>query len=156
MRIYGKTLDEKYVHTLMSMTDLPLEEAMLLDRVQKRQPLTTEQIKRLREKKLVGGRGAKIFISAQMAVATGQEVSYVNNKGLDTPYYKARVLDLLALGPQPRQKINDLLLPQLPPSIEGDVKRKGYLKNLLQEMTRDQQIENAGGATRSAKWQLKK
>lgn len=155
VRIYGKTIDEKYVHALMSMTDLPLEEAMLLDRVQKRQPLTSEQIKRLREKKLVGGRGAKIFISAQMAVATGQEVSYVNNKGLDTPYYKARVLDLLALGPQPRQKINDLLLPQLPPSIEGDIKRKGYLKNLLQEMTRDQQIENAGGATRSAKWQLK-
>lgn len=156
VRIYGKTIDEKYVHALMSMTDLPLEEAILLDRVQKRQPLTTEQIKHLREKKLVGGRGTKIFISAQAAVATGQEVSFVNNKGLDTPYYKARVLDLLALGPQPRQKINDLLLPQLPASIEGDVKRKGYLKNLLQEMTRDQQIENAGGATRSAKWQLKK
>lgn len=156
VRIYGKTIDEKYVHALMSMTDLPLEEAILLDRVQKRQPLTAEQIKRLREKKLVGGRGAKIFISAQVAVATGQEVSYVNNKGLDAPYYKARVLDLLTLGPQPRQKINDLLLPQLPASIQGDVRRKEYLKNLLQEMARDQQIENAGGATRSARWQLKK
>ena len=156
VRIYGKTLDEKYVHALMSTTDLSLEDAILLDRVQKGQPLATEQIKHLRAKNLVGGRGAKIFISAQVAVATGQEVSYVNNKGLDNPYYKARVLDLLTLGPQPRQKINDLLLPQLPASIQGDARRKAYLKNLLQEMVRDQQIENAGGATRAAKWQLKK
>ncbi|WP_426147126.1 ATP-binding protein [Polaromonas sp. DSR2-3-2] len=155
VRLYGKTLDEKYVHALMSATDLSLEEAILLDRVQKGQPLETEQIKRLRAKKLVGGRGAKIFISAQMAVATGQEVSYVNHKGLDPRYYKARVLDLLALGPQPRQKINDLLLPQLAASIQDDVRRKEYIKNLLQEMARDQQIENAGGATRAAKWRLK-
>lgn len=155
VRIYGKTLDEKYVHALMSATDLSLEEAILLDRVQKGQPLETEQIKRLRAKKLVGGRGSKIFISAQMAVATGQEVSYVNHKGLDAKHYKGLVLDLLALGAQPRRKINDLLLSKLPASIDGDVRRKEYIKNLLQEMARDQQIENAGGATRAAKWQLK-
>ncbi|NDP39323.1 MAG: transcriptional regulator [Rhodoferax sp.] len=156
VRIYGKTLDEKYVHALMSTTDLSLEEAILLDRVQKGQPLATEQIKRLRAKNLVGGRGAKIFISAQVAVATGQEVSYVNNKGLDAKHYKALVLDLLALGAQPRQQINGLLLSKLPASIDGDLRRKEYIKNLLQEMARDQQIENVGGATRSAKWQLKK
>lgn len=155
VRIYGKTLDEKYVHALMSATDLSLEDAILLDRVQKGQPLETEQIKRLRVKKLVGGRGTKIFISAQMAVATGQEVSYVNHKGLDAKHYKGLVLDLLALGAQPRRKINDLLLSKLPASIDGDLRRKEYVKNLLQEMARDQQIENAGGATRAAKWQLK-
>ena len=156
VRIYGKTLDEKYVHALMSMTNLSLEDAILLDRVQKSLPLATEQIKHLRAKNLVGGRGAKIFISAQVAVATGQEVSYVNNKGLDAKHYKGLVLDLLALGAQPRQKINDLLLSKLPASIDGDLRRKEYIKNLLQEMARDQQIENVGGATRAAKWQLKK
>ena len=156
VRIYGKTLNEKYVHALMSATDLSLEDAILLDRVQKGQPLETEQIKRLRAKKLVGGRGSKIFISVQMAVATGQEVSYLNHKGLDAKHYKGLVLDLLALGAQPRRKINDLLLSKLPASIDGDVRRKEYIKNLLQEMARDQQIENAGGATRTAKWQLKR
>lgn len=155
VRIYGKTLDEKYVHALMSATDLSLEDAILLDRVQKGQPLESEQIKRLRAKKLVGGRGAKIFISAQMAVATGQEVNYVNHKGLDAKHFKGLILDLLALGAQPRRKINDLLLSKLPASIDGNVRRKEYIKNLLQEMARDQQIENAGGATRAAKWQLK-
>lgn len=155
VRIYGKPLDEKYVHALMSATDLSLEEAILLDRVQKGQPLATEQAKRLRAKGLVGGRGAKIFISAQVAVATGQEVSYINTKGLDPKYYKARVLALLALGPQSRAKINDLLLSQLPSSIQGEGRRREYVKNLLQEMARDQQIENAGGATRAAKWRLK-
>ena len=156
VRIYGKTLDEKYVRALMSTAELSLEDAILLDRVQKRQTLLPEQVKRLRAKSLVAGRGAKIFISAQVAAATGQEVSYVNNKGLDPRYYKARVLDLLALGSQTRPKINELLLSQLPGSIQGDVRRKEYIKNLLQEMARDQQVENVGGATRSAKWQLKK
>lgn len=156
VRIYGKTLDEKYVHALMSATDLSLEDAILLDRVQKGQPLESEQIKRLRAKNLVGGRGPKVFISARVAVATGQEVNYVNNKGLDAKYYKALVLDLLALGVQPREKINGLLLSKLPASIHGDVRRKEFIKNLLQEMARDQQIENVGGATRAAKWQLKK
>lgn len=156
VRIFGKTLDEKYVHALMTKTDLSLEDAILLDRVQKGQRLATEQIKRLRASKLVGGRGAKVFISAQVAVATGQEVSYVNNKGLDAKHYKALILNLLALGTQPRQKINDLLLSKLPASIDGNLRRKEYIKNLLQEMARDQQIENVGGATRAAKWQLKK
>ena len=156
VRIFGKTLDEKYVHALMAKTDLSLEDAILLDRVQKGQRLATEQIKRLRASNLVGGRGAKVFISAQVAVATGQEVSYVNNKGLDAKHYKGLVLDLLALGAQPRQKINDLLLSKLPASIDGSLRRKEYIKNLLQEMARDQQIENVGGATRAAKWQLKK
>lgn len=156
VRIFGKTLDEKYVHALMAKTDLSLEDAILLDRVQKGQRLATEQIKRLRASNLVGGRGAKVFISAQVAVATGQEVSYVNNKGLDAKHYKALILNLLALGTQPRQKINDLLLSKLPASIDGNLRRKEYIKNLLQEMARDQQIENVGGATRAAKWQLKK
>ena len=156
VRIYGKTLDEKYVHALMSATNLPLEDAILLDRVQKGQPLAAEQAKHLRGKNLIGGRGTKISISAQVAVATGQEINYVNNKGLDPKYYKARVLELLTLGSQSRPKINELLLSQLPASIQGDIRRKEYIKNLLQEMARDQQIENVGGATRSAKWQLKK
>ncbi|MDI1267908.1 MAG: hypothetical protein PSV40_02245 [Polaromonas sp.] len=80
----------------------------------------------------------------------------MNNKGLDAKHYKGLVLDLLALGAQPRQKINDLLLSKLPASIDGSLRRKEYIKNLLQEMARDQQIENVGGATRAAKWQLKK
>ncbi|TAG32495.1 MAG: transcriptional regulator [Polaromonas sp.] len=156
VRLYGKTLDEKYVHALMAATDLTLEDAILLDRVQKNQSLLPEQVKRLRAQKLVAGRGTRIFISAQVAVATGQEVSFVNHKGLDAKYYKARILDLLALNPQARSKINELLLPQLPESIKGDKRRGEFIKNLLQEMSRENQIENIGGATRSAKWQLKK
>lgn len=156
VRLYGKTLDEKYVHALMTATDLTLEDAILLDRVQKSQTLMPEQVKQLRAQKLVTGRGARIFISAQVAVATGQEVSFINHKGLDAKYYKARILDLLALNPQARSKINELLLPQLPESVKGDKRRGEFIKNLLQEMSRENLIENIGGATRSAKWQLKK
>ena len=153
--IYGKTIDDKYVHALMSATDLTLEDAILLDKVQKNHPLEPQQAKRLRAKGLLGGRANKVFISAQVAVATGQEVSYLNHKGLDAKHYKALVLDLLALKAQSRETINQLLLSKLPTSINGKKNQSVYIKNLLQEMQRDQQIENVGGATRAAKWQVK-
>jgi ATP-dependent DNA helicase RecG len=154
--IYGKTIDDKYVHALMSATDLTLEDAILLDKVQKNHPLEPQQAKRLRAKGLLGGRANKVFISAQVAVATGQEVNYLNHKGLDAKHYKALVLDLLALKAQSRETINQLLLSKLPTSINGKKNQSVYIKNLLQEMQRDQQIENVGGATRAAKWQIKK
>lgn len=155
VRIYGKTLDERYIHALMTTTDLSLEDAILLDRIQKKLPLAADQVRRLRDKGLVEGRGKKISISARIAAATGQEVAYINHKGLDAKHYKGLVLDLLALGPQPRTKINAMLLSKLPASIPEGVRQREYIKNLLQELARDHLIENMGGQTRAALWRLK-
>ena len=153
--LYGQVLDERYIHVLMQATDLPLEDAILLDRVQKRFPLEPGQIRHLRGKGLVEGRGAKVSISASVAAATGGEVDYVTHKGLNAKHYKGLVLDLLAFGPQPRAKINAMLLPLLPASIAQGKSRLNYIKNLLQEMVREQSIENAGGATKAARWRRK-
>ena len=90
-----------------------------------------------------------------MAVATDQEVEYLNQKGLDSKHYKGLVLGLLALGPQPRAKINAMLLPKLPAAIALS-SQKTFIKNLLQDMVREQLIENAGGATQAALWRLKR
>ena len=73
----------------------------------------------------------------------------------DAKHYKALVLDLLALGPQRRAKINAMLLSKLPASIASDRSRKVYIKNLLQDMVREGSIENAGGATNAALWRLR-
>ena len=58
------------------------------------------------------------------------------------------------MGPQPRAKINRLLLEKLPATIVGDVQRRAYVKNLLQELVRRGEIENIGGATQAARWAL--
>ena len=107
--IYGQEIDENYSHWLMERTDLPIEHVLWLDRLQKKLRLDAAQVAELRRAGLIEGRSPKLHISAQMAVATDQEVEYLNHKGLDSKHYKGLVLGLLALGPQPRAKINAML-----------------------------------------------
>ncbi len=153
--IYGQEIDENYSHWLMERTDLPIEHVLWLDRLQKKRRLDAAQVAELRRAGLIEGRSPKLHISAQMAVATDQEVEYLNHKGLDSKHYKGLVLGLLALGPQPRAKINAMLLPKLPAAIALS-SQKTFIKNLLQDMVREQLIENAGGATQAALWRLKR
>lgn len=154
--VYGQEIDENYSHWLMERTDLSIEHVLWLDRLQKKLKLDAAQVAELRRAGLVEGRSPKLHISGQIAAATGQEVDYLNHKGLDSKHYKGLVLGLLALGPQPRTKINNMLLPKLPAAIAPGSSQKTYIKNLLQDMAREQLIENAGGATQAARWQLKK
>ena len=74
--------------------------------------------------------------------------------GVDIDYFRAMVVKLLALGPQPRAKINSLLLSKVPTAIAGEARRKAFIKQLLQEMARRGEIENIGGPTRAARWAL--
>ena len=153
--VYGQEIDENYSHWLMERTDLPIEHVLWLDRLQKKHKLDAAQVAELRRAGLVEGRSPKLHISARMAVAMGQEVEYLNHKGLDSKHYRGLVLELLAFGPQPRAKINAMLLPKLPASIATGSSQRTYIKNLLQDMVREQLIENAGGATQAALWRLK-
>lgn len=129
VRLYGKTLDEKYVHALMSATDLTLEDAILLDRVQKSQLLMPEQVKRLRAKNLVMGRGAKIFISAQLADATKAQNQYVLNKAFDDDYYKRMLINRLKLGPTSGAELRQLVIDKLPAVLSAKEK-EAKVKNL--------------------------
>ena len=152
--IYGRELDTAFSRALLSGMNLTLEEVIALDRVQKRMPLSADLIKPLRKRGLVEGRGTTVRISGAVARASGREVSYTVDKGLDSQHYKALVVQLLKLGPQGRPKINQLLLDKLPGAIAPD-KRAGYIKTLLREMARDGVIETDGGRTKAAKWRLK-
>ncbi len=152
--IYGRTLDERDVHALMRNADLTLEEAIWLDRIQKRQPIPAPQARRLRQKGLIEGRGNKLNISAELAVATGQEVAYLNRKGPDRAECRRAVIDLLRMGSQPRAKIDDILLNKLAFWLPPLDERKEYIKELLREMAKDGAIRNVGGRTRAARWAL--
>ena len=154
VRIYGRELDTAFSRALLSGMDLTLEEVIALDRVQKRMPLSLDLVKPLRKRGLVEGRGTTVRISGAVAKASGREVSYIVDRGLDSQHYKALIVQLLKLGPQGRPKINQLLIDKLPGAIPSE-KRSGYIKNLLRDMAREGTIETDGARTKAAKWRLK-
>ena len=152
--VQGQVLSLDYSRLLMSRPDLDLATVLLLDMLQKGELLNAEQRSQLRQRDLVEGQGRRTTISAGVAAATGREAEYVDARGLDGEHFRALVLKLLALGPQPRAKINRLLLDKLPATIVGDARRRAYVKALLHEMVRRDEIKNVGGATKAARWAL--
>lgn len=155
VKIYGKVIDLNYVHALMLDTSVTLEQAIQLDRVQKGLRIGTAWAKSLRARGLVGGRVGRLTVSAAVAATTGHEVEYVDHSGLDGEHFKALVRKLLATGPQPRAKIDALLMRKLPGTLPSDAARKDYIRRLLQEMREAKQIGNVGKATRGARWALR-
>lgn len=154
--VYGREIDSSFGRALLTAMDLSLEEVIALDRIQKGRDLSASLVKKLRARGLVEGRGKALRISAPVAKAAGQEVRYTLDRGLDSQHFKALVLQLLSMGPQPRRRIDELLLGKLPDSMETEQKRKTYVKNLLRDMAdRDRSIEAFGGKTRAARWRLR-
>lgn len=144
VRIFGKLLDEKYTHALIARPELTLREVMLLDRVQKRKPLTAAEIKVLRAKRLIEGRAPNLYISATVADMTGQQAAYIRNRGFDDAHYMKMIFDFLKkFGSATRQQLDELLLPKLPDHLTEKQKYRkiSYLKTKLRE--RDV-IHNAG------------
>ena len=152
--VMGQSLSLDYSRLLMEQPDLDLATVLLLDLLQKGHPLSAQQRHALRLRGLVEGRGQRTTISAGVASALGRETEYVDASGLDNQHFRALVLKLLAFGPQPRSKVNQLLLDKLPANIVGVAKRREFIKSLLQDMARRGEIENVGGATRAARWAL--
>lgn len=150
--VMGKSLSLDYSRLLMREPGMDLANVLLLDHLQKGHSLTREQRQQLRRLGLAEGRGARTTISAAVAAATGREAQYVNAAGLDNQHYRALLLKLLSMGPQPRAAINQLLLSKLPDTIVGDARRRAFVKELLQDMHRRGEIENVGGATKAARW----
>lgn len=144
VRIFGKLLDEKYTHALIARPELTLREVMLLDRVQKRKPLTAAEIRVLRGKRLIEGRAPNLYISATVADMTGQQAAYIRNRGFDDAHYMKMIVDFLKkFGSATRQQFDELLLPKLPDHLTEKQKYRkiSYLKTKLRE--RDV-IHNAG------------
>lgn len=152
--LHGRILDKAYVDALMMHTDLSLEDAVLLDQIQKGRNPPADQLRRLRAKGLIEGRSPRLRISAQLAVATGQEVAYLDQKGPSVQDCQKAVRELLAMAPQPRAKIDERLMHGLALWIPEVSKRRKFIKELLGQMARQGTIRNIGKPTRGAIWAL--
>jgi ATP-dependent DNA helicase RecG len=156
VRIIGKILDERFTRLLMTRTDLDLVDVIVLDKVQKRKPIAEEAFRSLKRRGLVEGRKSAPFISAAVAVVTGQEADYIHSRGSDKDHCERKVVEYLEqFGIAVRKKLEDLLFPLLSTALDEEQKRD-FVKNLIQRMRREGTIEKVTGETRGAAWRLSK
>ena len=133
------------VRSLMKRMDLDLETIILLDRVQKRQPITKEEHKCLKADKLVEGRFPNPIVAAQIAAITGEKGKHILNKGFDDGYYRESILKIIRENkPVSRKDIDGMLMKMLPDILSNDQKLQ-KIHNLMMFLAhKQQQIKNVG------------
>ena len=129
--VYGQQIDENYSRMLIERSDLPLEQVIWLDRVQKKHRIADVQAVVLRTAKLIEGRKPNFFVSANIAEATDTRTDYTRNKGLDDHYYKTLVLQhIRKFRSISLAEAKALLIDKLPNSLTS-VQKQAKVKNLL-------------------------
>lgn len=153
--VYGSIVDPAYSRLLIQKTDLPLDEILALDRVQKRLSLTDPMIKRLRRDGLIEGRKPNFHVSASVAKATASKVDYIRTRAQDDDYYAKLITDYLnKFGKASRNEMDKLLLDKLSDALDGEQKKK-KVANLLTKLRRAGIIRNSGSRTAS-EWMLER
>jgi len=136
---------------LAETPDLRLDEVIVLDRVQKRLPITDDEAVHLKQQKLIEGRKPNYYISALVAKHAGKKAQYIKTKGLDDDYYKKIVCDYLTkFGEAKRSDIDDLLLDKLPDILDSKQKAN-KIKNFLQSLKLQGVIDVKGKCWRMSK-----
>lgn len=154
LEIFGHTIDENYSLLLLERQDLTIDTVILLDRVQKKLPITEEGAAFLRREGLIEGRKPNYYVSALIAASTGTQAAYTRNRGLGKAAQKQFVLDHLAeFGTATREKLDGLLMDMLPAGLTDDQKRN-KVKNLLTEMRATDGTIICEGKGPAATWRL--
>jgi ATP-dependent DNA helicase RecG len=155
LEIYGQEIDVNYSKLLMEHKDLSLETVILLDRVQKKLPITKEAADLLRKQRLIEGRTPNYFVSESVAKATNNQVQYIKNKGFDDKYFKDMILEFLKTFSQAtKEEIDQLILDKLPSYLD-EVQKKNKIKNIIYSLSKKEQLINNQGTTRYPIWKLK-
>lgn len=85
--IFGKVLNDNYMHLLFEHPEFDLQTVFLLDQVQKGNRLSSDAVAYLRRNSLVEGRASNLFLSASVAKSSEQEAQYIRNRGFDDQHY---------------------------------------------------------------------
>ncbi len=154
LKIYGKLIDENYSKVLIEKQDLNFETIILLDKVQKNKKLSKEETKLLRSQKLIEGRYPNIYIAKHIADVTGKKEKYIKNKSFDDKYYKDLIIDYLKkFKTANRVNINELLLDKLSDTLT-DKQKHNKIKNILQSLSKDENLITNTGSRKVPKWKL--
>ena len=157
VKVYGKTLDDKYTHILFDHPELDLETVYLLDQVQKGkgERLTKEAVKELRKNKLIEGRASNLFLSAGASQAFDDEAGYIKNKAFDDQYYKDLIVKYLQQFKRAKkQDIRNLLWSKLP-DVLSEQQREYKIGNLLSTLKKQGIITTDSENQQRSYWVLK-
>ena len=153
--VYGKTIDDNYMHILYDHQDLDLQTVFLLDRVQKGLPLDKVDVDKLRAAKLVEGRISSLFLSASASKSIDDSASYIKNKGFADKYYKDLIVEYLKQYKTARKKdIRNLLWDKLP-DVLSDTQKENKMRNLLTSMKKAGIIDTDSDNQQKSNWILK-
>ncbi|MFT4157338.1 MAG: putative DNA binding domain-containing protein [Microbacterium sp.] len=153
LTIHGAVIDPEYSRLLMLGAELPIEDVLALDRVQKGLPISDEAITRLRKAKLIEGRRPHLHLSADIAAVTGRKADYIRTRAQDDAHYARLVIDYLTQYKQAsRKEIDELLSTYLPSTLDAKQQR-AKISNLLTKMRKDGRIRN-GGTQQIPRWEL--
>jgi len=95
VEVYGKILDENYTRLLFSNRDFDLTTVYLIDRVQKKEPISKEAVAYLRKLSVIEGKLPNIYISATIVKGRDEKAQYIKNKGFDDAHYRRLIIDYL-------------------------------------------------------------
>ena len=148
--ITGKVLDIDYARILARNLELSFGEIMLLDKVQKKIPLSKAEGKHLKARKLIEGRRPNFFLSKNMSQVTGQKAVYSKNKALDKAYYLDFIVKSIEVHRSlERKDVDELLWKKLPDRMD-DKQKKIKINHLLSELRKLGKIKNIGTRRKSA------
>lgn len=138
--IPGTVLNKDYSLLLMQNDNIDLTTAVLLDHVQKKEPINDKAAKMLRSKKLIEGRKPNYYISRRVAATTGQKAEYTKLKGLNDDYYTQMILTALAQHKKLRKAdFEKILLNKLPDILTAEQKTR-KISNLLSKLRKQKKI----------------
>lgn len=153
--IYGKTLNDSYMHILYDHQDLDLQTVFLLDRIQKGLPVEKEDVNRLRSQKLVEGRLTSLYLSASASKSIDESTAYIKNKGFDDKYYKDLIVEYLKqYGKAKKKDIRELLWDKLPDAL-SDKQKEYKVGNLLSILKKNNIIDTDSNNQQRSFWILK-
>lgn len=153
LTVYGAGIDSRYSRLLMKKTDLPLEDVLALDRVEKKLPIPDDVTQRLRRAGLIEGRKPNLHISAVVAEASDSRADYIHTRALDDDYYKKLIVEYLTkFKHASRADVDKLLHGKLSNALSAEQKGS-KISNLLSALSRSGKIRNTA-SRKTPRWEL--
>jgi Predicted transcriptional regulator containing an HTH domain and an uncharacterized domain shared with the mammalian protein Schlafen len=152
--IVGKILDINYAQKLARLPNLSLEDIMLMDKVQKKKLLTSDEAKSLKSKFLIEGRRPNFFISSGVAEMTDEKAEYIKHRGFKDSHYKSMIIDFISKYGQANKSDIDNLLMDILPSVLNEKQKENKVRNIIYAMSKKEKTIANAGTNRNPRWIL--
>lgn len=143
-KIMGNVLDENFAKILVNNPELTLPEIILLDKVQKHEPISDDTLALFRKKGYIEGRKGRIYLSARIVSNTrhiGLKTTYVKNKSFDDDYFMHMIIKYIKkFKSASRSDIDALIIDKLS-DVLNEKQKKSKVGNLLTKMRKQEKIK---------------